>query len=269
MSRCICRGDLCAAQSGVWDERLRFGLRDVRVNTLIVQEGVDSPARAVALALGERIVELSPRLDAEAGLFTLSGHTPPQAAPQEFAQPDDVALVLYTTGTTAQPKGVPLTHANVCVSAHNMRRALALSASDRCLNVMPLFHAHGLMGALLASLAAGASVVCTPGFVAPTFFAWLAEYRPTWYTAVPTIHQAIMARAARTVIPLRAVHSASSARVRNLATRMLTQLETIFQAPVIEYYGMTEAASQITCNPLPPQVRKPGSVGLRRVQKSP
>lgn len=238
-------------------------LRDVYVNTLIVQEGVASPARAIALALGKRIVELSPRLNAAAGLFTLSGHTPPQDAPQECAKPDDVALMLYTTGTTAQPKGVPLTHANVCVSAHNMRRALALSTRDRCLNVMPLFHAHGLMGALLASLAAGASVVCTSGFVAPTFFAWLADYCPTWYTAVPTIHQAIMARAPAhhdTIArcSLRFIRSGSA----TLSSQVLAQLETIFQAPVIEYYGMTEAASQITCNPLPPRVRKPGSVGV-------
>ena len=240
-----------------------FALRAVRANTLLIQERVDSPARAVAHALGVRIVELSPRLDAEAGLFTLASQAPPQAAPQEFAQPDDVALVLHTTGTTAQPKGVPLTHTNVCVSAYNTRHALALSARDRCLNVMPLFHAHGLMGALLASLAAGASVVCTPGFMAPNFFDWVAEYRPTWYTAVPTIHQAILARAGvhRDIItrcPLRFIRSGSAA----LSPDILTQLETTFQAPVIEYYGMTEAASQIACNPLPPQVRKPGSVGV-------
>ena len=239
-----------------------FYLEDLGAKALILQAGMDSPARAVAHAQGIRILELSPILEAEAGRFTLTSETQPAAVSHECAQPDDVALVLYTTGTTSRPKRVPLTHANLCTAAHNTRFALALGEDDRCLNVMPLFHTHGL-GALLASLLAGASMVCLSGFSAPLFFDCMAALRPTWYTAVPTIHQAILARVAghpelSARCSLRFIRSGSMA----CPAQVLAELERVFHAPVIEYYGMTETASQITCNPLPPLVRKISSVGV-------
>src|SRR5262249_55572092 len=153
----------------------------------------DSPARAMAQVRGVRILELSPIPNAEAGRFRLIGAAQPQAMSHGYAQADDVALVVYSTGTTGRPKQVPLTHANLCTSADDTRVTLALGKDDCCLNVMPLFHLHGLHTALFASLAAGASVVCTPGFAVPQFFTWMAEFRPTWYTAAPTIHQTILA----------------------------------------------------------------------------
>ncbi len=240
-----------------------FFLRLTGAQALMIQDDLDSPARAVARELGLRVIELSPRCDAEAGLFTLMGHAFCPPVYNDFAEPHEVAFVLHTTGTTAQPKIALLSHNNILISAYNTRRALQLSADDRCLNVMPCFHAHGLMGALLTSIAAGASVVCTTGFSAPMFFPWLSDFHPTWYTAVPTIHQAILTRAPahlNTVCsdPLRFIRSGSAP----LPSDVLKGLETTFQAPVIEYYGMTEAASQITCNPLPPAVRKTGSVGI-------
>jgi acyl-CoA synthetase (AMP-forming)/AMP-acid ligase II/acyl carrier protein len=128
---------------------------------------------------------------------------------------------------------------------------------------MPLFHIHGLVAAVLSSLAAGGSVCCTPGFNALRFFAWLDDATPTWYTAVPTMHQAIAAKAAahRDVIaeaPLRFVRSSSA----SLPPSVLTSLEETFHAPVVEAYGMTEAAHQMASNPLPPRPRRAGSVGL-------
>ena len=102
---------------------------------------------------------------------------------------------MHTSGTTSRPKLVPLTQANLCASAANIRRTLDLSPQDRCLNVMPLFHIHGLIAALLASLARGASVICTGGFETARFFSALELLQPTWYTAVPTIHQAVLAAA--------------------------------------------------------------------------
>ena len=176
--------------------------------------------------------------------------------------------MLHTSGTTARPKIVPLSHANVSASARNVARTLRLTSSDRCLNVMPLFHIHGLIGALLSSVAAGAEVVCTPGFNAMRFFGWLQEFEPTWYSAVPTMHQAILARAARNqeavrAARLRLIRSSSAA----LPPQVLAELERTFDAPVIESYGMTEAAHQMASNPLPPAARKAGSVGpaARRV----
>ena len=126
-----------------------------------------------------------------------------------------MALVLHTSGTTSRPKIVPLSQRNVTASAYNIADTLALTPADVCLNIMPLFHIHGLIAAVLASLAAGASVFCTPGFNAFNFFAWLDEAKPTWYTAVPTMHQAHPAarrRATRTIIA--AIRCASSALPR-------------------------------------------------------
>jgi amino acid adenylation domain-containing protein len=245
------------------DSEFDFYLTDLRAQAVMVQAGVDSPARAVAQARGIPVVELFPLLEAEAGLFTLSGPQGLRAARSGFAQPGDVALVLHTSGTTSGPKLVPLTQANICTSAQNIQAALGLVETDRCLNIMPLFHIHGLVGATLSSLAAGASVVCTPGFYAPQFFEWTEEYHPTWYTAVPTMHQAILVRAESNseVIarcPLRLIRSSSSA----LPPQVMAQLEEVFGVPVIESYGMTEASHQMASNPLPPRQRKPGSVGV-------
>ncbi|MGL4592810.1 MAG: AMP-binding protein, partial [Aestuariivirga sp.] len=140
---------------------------------------------------------------------------------------------------------------------------LALTPADRCLNVMPLFHIHGLIAAVSASLSAGASIWCAPGFDALKFFGWMKEARPSWYTAVPTMHQAILSRAARNqdaiaAVPLRFLRSSSA----SLPAQVMLSLAETFKAPVIEAYGMTEAAHQMTSNPLPPRPQKPGSVGV-------
>ena len=249
-------GVACAAvcaplNPGYRHSEFTFYFEDLRPKLLIVQKGLDSPARAVATELGIPIFELPE---------ALSSTTFPGAG---LPRSQDIALVLHTSGTTSRPKIVPLTHGNLCASAANIGRTLALTSQDRCLNVMPLFHIHGLVAALLSSLAAGGSVVCTPGFLAPDFFPWLDAFSPTWYTAVPTIHQGVLARAAehRDIIerrPLRFIRSSSA----SLPPTVMSALESVFNAPVIEAYGMTEAAHQMACNPLPPAVRKPGSVGV-------
>ncbi len=174
------------------------------------------------------------------------------------------ALLLFTSGTTGSPKLVPLTERNLLTSAANVAETLRLEPTDRCLNVMPLFHIHGLVAALLGSLVAGGSVVCTEGFRARDVPEWIEEFRPTWYTAVPTIHQAMLqvarsSAAKGRVLPatFRFVRSSSAA----LPVGVLDGLEAAFDVPVIEAYGMTEAAHQMTSNPLPDQVRKPGTVG--------
>jgi acyl-CoA synthetase (AMP-forming)/AMP-acid ligase II/acyl carrier protein len=237
-------------------------LANLHAKALMVQAGIDSPARAAAQARGIPLIELSPAYESEAGIFTLSDGGQSGAGHADFSQANDVALVLLTSGTTGRPKLVPLTHTNICSVAHNIRVALGLVESDRCLNVMPLFHAHGLIIAMLSSLAAGGSVVCTPSFYAPKFFGWMQECHPTWYTAAPTLHQALLAHAtSRPLIPercpLRFIRSSASP----LPPQVMGELENVFHVPVIESYGMTECA-QITCNPLPPRQRKLGSVGV-------
>ena len=221
------------------------------------------PARCLALSRGVPVIELSSALDAEAGLFTLTG-AQRSAVSDEPVNASDVALLLLTSGTTSRPKIVPQTHANICASAYSSIAALALRETDRCLNVVPLFHGHGLHNTLLASLAAGASIVCAPGCDVNSFFAWLSEFRPTWYSAVPTMHQAILAQATASGeraadYRLRLVRSSSAP----LPPQVFEELERTFATSVIEFYGMTETASApIACNPLPPRQRKPGSVGV-------
>lgn len=242
-------------------EEFEFYLTDLKARALVIQQGMASPARAVAARLGVPLLELVP--GGAAGSFTLEGGSLGAAAKPGPAGTDDVALVLHTSGTTARPKIVPLTHGNVCASAASIAETLALTPEDACLNVMPLFHIHGLIAATLASLHAGSAAICTPGFNALRFFGWLDAERPSWYTAVPTMHQAILQRAERNreVIaraPLRFLRSSSA----SLPAQAMKDLEAAFGAPGIEAYGMTEASHQMCSNPLPPRAQKPGLVGL-------
>lgn len=259
----IASGATCAPLNPAYRlEEFDFYLSDLNARALVVDSQLDSPAREVARRRNVQIIELEPDGQA-AGCFKLSGSNGEAAEHDDFALLEDIALVLHTSGTTSRPKIVPLTHANICASGTNVSSTLALTESDRCLNVMPLFHIHGLIAALVASLTAGASVVCTPGFDAVKFFGWLDAFEPTWYTAVPTIHQAVLARATskQDIIarrPLRLIRSSSA----SLPTPVMADLERVFQTQVIEAYGMTEAAHQMTSNPLMPSRRKPGSVGV-------
>lgn len=243
-------------------EEFGFYLSDLDASLLLVQEGVESPAIAVARERGIRVATLRPDFQAVAGTFSLE--TPAATAKTcGAAGADDVALVLHTSGTTSRPKIVPLTWRNLSTSAHHIATSLALTSADRALNVMPLFHIHGLVAALLVSLAAGGCVSCTPGFNALQFFAQLEASGATWYTAVPTMHQAILARAMRNA---EAVRNARLRFIRSssapLPPQVMADLEAVFRVPVIEAYGMTEAAHQMASNPLPPRARKPGSVGV-------
>ncbi len=243
-------------------EEFDFYLSDLNAKALVIQEGMDSPALAVAAARNIPLLRLVP--GKIAGDFILQG--PDAAAPAArggSAEESDIALVLHTSGTTSRPKIVPLTHANVTASAYHIGQTLALTPDDVCLNIMPLFHIHGLIAATLSSIAAGASVVCTPGFNALKFFGWFEDANPTWYTAVPTMHQAILTRAERnrdiiTKGRLRLIRSSSS----SLPPQVMEALEATFHVPVIESYGMTEAAHQMASNPLPPHPRFSGCVGV-------
>ncbi|MBX9943392.1 MAG: acyl--CoA ligase [Reyranella sp.] len=246
-------------------DEFEFYLDDLKPKAVIVQQGMDSPVRAVARKVGVPIIELVLAADGPAGLFTLdvSALGPAKAARPGPSQGTEIALVLHTSGTTARPKIVPLSAANLAASARHIGATLALSPADRCLNIMPLFHIHGLIAAVLSSLGAGAAVSCTPGFNALRFFAWLEEVKPTWYTAVPTMHQTILARLrghvdAAKAAKLRFIRSSSA----SLPPQVMVELEEAFGCPVIESYGMTEASHQMASNALPPGKRKPGAVGL-------
>ncbi len=238
-----------------------YYLQDLDAKMLLCSDA-DGPAAIAAKALGIPVGLIAVDAGKPAGVFALDlpKGTP---LPLSAAKPDDIALVLHTSGTTSRPKLVPLTHRNVSASGQNVAASLGLTADDTCMNVMPLFHIHGLIAAVLGSLSAGGSIYCTPGFNALKVFAWLKDCKPSWYTAVPTMHQAIVARAARNAdtlaeIKLKFVRSSSS----SLPPQVMADIEATFGCPVAEAYGMTEAAHQMTCNPIGADKRKGGSVGL-------
>jgi len=236
------------------EEEFRYFLDDLRVKALITPDGEMAAAHA---ALPEGTTTITSSGDFLSLDLTVQE---PAGAVDDEPTSDDVALVLHTSGTTSRPKIVPLRQRNLVRSAGNVAASLGLNHDDRSLNVMPLFHIHGLVAGLLAPLSAGASVVCSPGFNPLEFHRWLKAHEPTYYSAVPTMHQAVtvMARSRGTRgTSLRLVRSSSA----SLPGPVLESLNQLFNVPVIEAYGMTEAAHQMASNPLPPGTAKAGSVG--------
>lgn len=244
-------------------EEFEFYLTDLKAKLLIVGASAESPAITVAGRLNIPVARLVPEPEKGAGSFRLD--MPRSAAPVSATtvSPENIALVLHTSGTTSRPKIVPLSQQNLAMSARNVSNTLSLSPADRGLVIMPLFHIHGLVASLLAPLSAGSEICCSTGFNALKFFSWFSEVKPTWYSGVPTMHQTILLRAAKNPEAvashrLRFIRSSSSA----LPPTVLVELERVFGVPVLEAYGMTEAAHQMASNPLPPAARKPGSVGV-------
>lgn len=245
---------------------LEFYLTDLGARGLVVCPNTDFSSRALACGRNLGIATFILEFDEEdpAGVFRLRlvGKSRQEASEIRTPGPDDVALILHTSGTTSKPKKVPLRQRNICASGDNIVRTLLLTPQDRCLNAMPLFHIHGLMAGVVATLRAGASICFEPQFHAARFLDQLVEFKPTWYTAVPSIHHAVLDEAKRRYggqarTSLRFIRSSSSP----LPPTVMRDLESMFGVPVIEAYGMTEAAHQMACNQLPPGKRKAGFVG--------
>ena len=239
------------------EDEFRFYLEDTNARVLVLPpEGIDEARRAAGDTVPVLTVEMS-----ETGTVSLSGVT--KGIPFTPPAIDDVALVLHTSGSTGRPKRVPLSHANLSISAGNVARSYALSPEDVSLCVMPLFHVHGLVASTLATLSTGGTVVVPVKFSPLSFWRIARDYGATWYSAVPTIHQLLLARvepgAAKPAgaEKLRFIRSCSA----SLPPQVMYDLEAAFGAPVLEAYGMTEAAHQMASNPLPPDARLPGSVG--------
>lgn len=226
-------------------------LEDLAPRALVLPAAAASPAADTAARLTVPVITIDALWGGQAG----------QALPERPGA-GDVALLLHTSGTTSRPKLVPLTRHNLLVSAANIARTLELSAADRALNVMPLFHIHGLVGVLLSTLVSRGSVVCPSAISGALILDALEQSGATWYSAVPTLHQAVLdevrARRGPPRHRLRLIRSSSSA----LPPQVMASLEETFGVPVIEAYGMTEASHQMASNPLPPRPRKAASVGI-------
>lgn len=241
-------------------EEFAFYYEDTNSAALIVlEEGIEAALAAVNANM--LLIKATANSDGTLS-FEKMGGVGPEARSQEMAESDDIAMILHTSGTTSRPKRVPIRHRNLVASAGNIINAYQLSSADTTLCLMPLFHIHGLVGCLLSTFASGGTLVCPNGFNALEFWKLVDAYKPTWYSAAPTMHQAILARASRNAEivkanPFRFIRSSSAP----LPPVIIEQMETTFNAPVLESYSMTEAAHLMTTNPLPPKVRKPGSVG--------
>src|SRR5687767_10096997 len=238
------------------EEEFRFYLDDTSAKVLLLPPTGADDARRAAEALKVPVVSVD--IDAD-GRVTVDGAG---RQPYEAPTPNDVALILHTSGSTGRPKRVPLTHTNLTISSHNVAGTYNLTAQDVSLCVMPLFHVHGLVASTLATLATGGTVVVPAKFNPLSFWRVAGDYGATWYSAVPTLHQLLAARAQPGAKPagadkLRFIRSCSA----SLSPQLMSDLEAAFGAPVLEAYGMTEAAHQMASNPLPPAARKAGSVG--------
>jgi len=238
-------------------EEFAFYYEDIQAKALITLAG--GPEAAMSAATPKMILinaKVNPNgtLSFESASQAPGNPTTPNA--------EDVAMILHTSGTTSRPKRVPIRHRHLIASTQNIIGAYSLSPTDTTLCIMPLFHIHGLVGCLLATLASGGTLVCPNGFNALEFWKLVETYKPTWYSAAPTMHQTILARASRNqeivqTHPFRFIRSSSAP----MPPIIIEQIETTLKAAVLESYSMTEASHLMTTNPLPPKVRKLGTVG--------
>ncbi|MCA1586306.1 MAG: acyl--CoA ligase [Acidobacteria bacterium] len=248
-------GTAAPLNPGYREEEFKFYLQDTDAKVLMLPpQGAEDARRAA----GDRMPVVSISSDAD-GTLHLGGDASAGTASAPSA--DDIALVLHTSGSTGRPKRVPLKHGNLAVSVRNVVDTYGLSPDDVSLCVMPLFHVHGLVASLLATLASGGTVVVPAKFNALGFWRTVRDHDVTWYSAVPTMHQMLVARAKGGEQPdagrLRFIRSCSAA----LSPETMALMEQAFGVPVLEAYGMTEASHQMASNPLPPGSRKAGSVG--------
>jgi len=241
-------------------------LTRLRPKAVILPHGGGDVARRCAERLELAVVDLVAETTRPAGWFHLEPTGRPIAAPDSktlaWNGEDDVALVLLTSGSTSDHKLVPLKVRHLLAYAQAAGKHYGLGSRDRCLHVMPMFHGHGLMSSLLIPLANGSGVICSPHFDIPSFFEEMRTLRPTWYSAGSSIHHAILAR----VDDYRDI--AREARLRFLRSgsgrldpKVMSGLEGAFGAPMLERYGMSETGGTLTSNPMPPGLRKPGTVG--------
>ncbi len=231
--------------------------------SLVLSDQHHSDSLPAMVVQGEQFTHASHEADNPYRLFRPHGISSTDTASVHGVLPawDDPALILYTSGTTGQPKGVVLTHGNLLVNAQYVTAAHRLTSGDRALCVLPLFHINGFVVTLLTPLLSGGSVIMPQRFHADRFWQWVHDFQATWFSAVPTIFSVLLSHLEPPrdyPVSLRFARSASAP----LPVAVLEEFEQRHRIPVIETYGISEAACQVTANPLPPVPRKPGSAGV-------
>lgn len=254
-------GTTAPLNPGYREDEFNFYLEDTGAKILLCLPDGYPAARKAAEARGIPVYSLE---TSDTGVVRIVGVAHGKEAGGTTATPatpDDIALVLHTSGSTGRPKRVPILHRNITASTKNIVAHYSLTPEDTSLCVMPLFHVHGLVASTLATLLSGGTVVVPAKFNPLSFWRTVRDTGTTWYSAVPTIHSILLSRAGTERVAgsegLRFIRSCSAA----LAPEMMEKMETLFGAPVLEAYGMTEASHQMASSPQPPAARKPGSVG--------
>ena len=232
------------------ESEFRYFLSRLGARTVIVPEGVASPA--VAAAGGLHIPVLRMR---SPGAFIQTADNRGAALP---VRTTDAALLLFTSATTGSPKLVPLTGANLRAMATREIRALQLSATDRFLSLLPLFHLHGL-ASVFTQLLCGGAVISTSGFNPATFLACLDRFQPTWFTSSPPLNRSILGLARQNPevfrrLPLRFIRTTGAAP----QPEAVTSLEESLGVPILNGYGLTETGG-VTRNTM--HAHKAGSAG--------
>lgn len=243
-------------------------LEDAKAKMVLISANGRPEAEAAAAALNIPIIALQVTEDISFSLNMASSTPGFQLKPGDASialdpDPEDQVLILHTSGTTGRPKCVPHRHRNLCAALRNVAWTYDMS-DEVSMHVMPLFHPHGLTQGLLTPLATGGSVILPAAgkFDPVTFWQDAVKYKATYYTAVPTIHLMLLARAAQDYPsdnppPLKFIRSCSAP----LAPATLHKLETMFGVPVLEAYAMSEC-NQMCSSPLPRRGgRKAGTVG--------
>ena len=251
----LCGATAAPMNPGYTEAEYAFYLDDLDPSLLLVLTGRGADVRRAA---GELMI----------ADMSVQRHGPPRlsvagieaAVERSFdpGSPEDVALLLHTSGTTRRPKRVPLLQRSLMASLRAIGMHYQLDEADVSYCAMPLFHVHGLIASALAQLAAGGSVVTPRRLTQRRYWHQVAAHGVTWVSASPTIHQELIEHGTARVPSLRFVRSCSSA----LSPGLMERLEKLYQAPVLEAYGMTEASHQMTSNPLPPRQHRSGSVGI-------
>ncbi len=248
-------GTAAPLNPGYRPDEFTFYLEDTAARLVLCPPDGAPEARQAAEG---KVPVYSVEMDETGFVRLLNASSPQKVVPPG---PDDVALVLHTSGSTGRPKRVPIRHANLAASARNIVDTYNLTPEDVSLCVMPLFHVHGLVASVLSTFLSGGTVVVPAKFSPLSFWRVVRDSGASWYSAVPTIHQLLLARAngerPAGSEGLRFIRSCSAA----LLPETMQNMEKVFGTPVLEAYGMTEASHQMCSNPLPPRARKPGSVG--------
>ena len=180
--------------------------------------------------------------------------------PPPATVPGDLALLIYTSGSTGRPKGVMLSHGNIGAMAAMMAEHLKITGDDHCLLILPLFHVNAICISFLTPIAVGGQLTVLQRFQPLEFLAAIEQYRPTYFSAVPTIYSHLVSQPADVVADTSSIRFAICGAA--LASKeLLAATEKRFGIGLVEGYGLTEGTCASTANPLDGE-RRLGSVGV-------